>query len=95
MRELKFFEKMHELKDWECMMKQLLWRQLGTIEGKKILDFGSGFGVTAAHLAQKNEVVAIEPSEESIANRWQDYPYTQLQGSVECIKELKDESFET
>jgi len=87
-------EKVHELKPWECLMKQLLWKQLGDIENKKILDFGSGFGVTAAYLAEKNEVTAVEPDGQSIANRWQDYPYTQLQGSVERLKELEDESFD-
>lgn len=31
---------------------------------KKILDFGSGEGITADHFALNNNVIAIEPSKE-------------------------------
>ncbi len=36
-----------DLQPWECLMKRIVWKQLGDIRDKKILDFGSGRGVTA------------------------------------------------
>ena len=43
-------KKMTELQPWECLMKRIVWKQLGDIRDKKILDFGSGIGVTANYL---------------------------------------------
>ena len=34
--------KVTELQPWECLMKRIVWKQLGAIRDKKILDFGSG-----------------------------------------------------
>lgn len=48
-------------------MKQIVWKQLGEIRDKKILDFGSGIGVTANYLAEHNDVTAIEPDEDRVA----------------------------
>ena len=39
-----------ELPAWERLFKKIVWVQIGDIEGKKILDFGSGEGITANHL---------------------------------------------
>ena len=63
------------LQPWEKLMKQIVWQQMGEIENKKILDFGSGIGVTAEYLAKNNEVIAIEPDEESVNRRWQENTY--------------------
>ena len=52
---------MEQLLPWELLLKKIVWRQLGELQNKKILDFGSGFGVTADHYAQHNQVIAIEP----------------------------------
>ena len=41
--------------------------QLQDIKGKRVLDFGSGFGLVANHLAQENQVLAVEPNEEMVA----------------------------
>ena len=49
-------KKMTELQPWECLMKRIVWKQLGDIRDKKILDFGSGIGVTANYLAEHNDV---------------------------------------
>ena len=62
--------KVTDLQPWECLMKRMVWRQLGDVRGKRILDFGSGIGVSANYLAEYNEVIAIEPDEESVRNRW-------------------------
>ena len=53
--------KVTDLQPWECLMKRIVWKRLGDIRNKKILDFGSGIGVTANYLAEHNDVTAIEP----------------------------------
>lgn len=75
-------------------MKKIVWLQLGKIEGKKILDFGSGLGITADYLAANNDVIAIEPSIESINNRWKEHNYQQLCGSTELLKTMEDSLFD-
>lgn len=82
------------LPPWDALMKRMVWQQLGKIENKRILDFGSGIGVTANHFAKKNSVFAIEPSEEAVRNRWQENSYEQLVGSTDKLKELSTESFD-
>ena len=88
---------MHEITElpaWERLFKRIIWRQMGEIEGKRILDFGSGEGITANHFADKNEVVAVEPSEEMLKNAWKDYQYTQIIGDVNALSTFADESFD-
>ena len=87
-------KKVTDLPPWECLMKQMVWKQLGEISGKKILDFGSGIGVTADYLAKNNDVTAIEPDENSIKERWMDNPYTQLKGSTDQLKQLPEAAFD-
>ena len=58
-----------DLQPWECLMKRIVWKQLGEIRDKKILDFGSGIGITANSLAEHNEVTALEPDENSKKER--------------------------
>ena len=50
------------LSPWDSMLKRIVWKQLGDIRNKKILDFGSGIGVTADYLGKNNDVIAIEPN---------------------------------
>ncbi len=83
-----------ELPAWERLFKKIVWQQLGEIEGKKILDFGSGEGITANHLAKKNEVMAIEPSKEMLQNAWTDFEYTQIIGDVNALTDLEAETFD-
>ena len=75
-------------------MKRIVWKQLGDIRNKKILDFGSGIGVTANYLAEHKDVTAIEPDEDSIKERWADHQYTQIVGSTEELREFDDETFD-
>lgn len=86
--------KLSELTDWDRLLKRILWTQLGDIKGKKILDFGSGEGITANHFARDNEVVAVEPWEEMLQNRWNDYDYVQIQGDISAVSEMKDNSYD-
>lgn len=83
-----------ELPPWDRLLKRIVWEQLGQIEGKRILDFGSGEGITANHFAKRNLVVAVEPSEKMLSNRWEDYKYEQLIGDVSKLSELEDHSFD-
>lgn len=78
---------------WDHLLKQMLWQQLDFVQGMKILDFGSGAGETAAHLAACNDVMAVEPWEEQLAQRTQG-AYTQLQGGIELVREMPDGSFD-
>ncbi|MBQ5558822.1 MAG: class I SAM-dependent methyltransferase [Lachnospiraceae bacterium] len=83
-----------ELPAWERLFKKIVWVQIGDIEGKKILDFGSGEGITSNHFAKKNDVTAIEPSEEMLSNAWKDYEYTQIVGDVNALSGISDETFD-
>lgn len=83
-----------ELQPWEKLMKQIVWQQMGIIENKKILDFGSGIGVTADYLAKNNDVTAIEPNEESVSKRWQENPYCQITGGLQELRKFEDEIFD-
>lgn len=78
---------------WGKLFYELLWHNL-PCEGKRILDFGSGFGITANHFAGSNEVVAIEPNREMIENRLQTNEYQQMVGGIEKLCELQNESFD-
>ena len=83
-----------ELPAWERLLKKIVWAQLGDIRGKNILDFGSGEGVTASHFAENNNVVAIEPSEDMLANRWADFEYRQIQGDVTELLSFEENTFD-
>ena len=88
---------MHELVElpaWERLLKKIVWAQLGNIRGKNILDFGSGEGVTANHFAENNNVVAIEPSEDMLINRWEDFEYRQIQGDATRLSAFEDNTFD-
>ena len=79
---------------WEALLKKVLWTQIGQLSNQRILDFGSGIGVTADHYAEGNEVVAVEPSEESVQQRWEEHPYRQIIGSTDALWQMPDESFD-
>lgn len=83
---------MLKLHAWEKMLKQMVWQQLGDLRDCRMLDFGSGSGVIASYYARCNDVLAIEPSEETVRERYQAYPYEQRIGSTEQLKQLPDES---
>ena len=56
----------YRLATWEKLGKQLIWAQLDFVHGMKVLDFGSGTGVTADFFSEDNEVIAVEPSEKMV-----------------------------
>lgn len=83
-----------KLSEWELLFKKILWQQLGDINNKKILDYGSGLGITANYYAKDNEVIAIEPSRDSVNDRWMQNNYMQITGDIDELYKLKEESFD-
>ena len=79
---------------WEKLQKEMTWYQIGELSGKRILDFGSGNGMTADHYAKNNEVIAIEPDEEAIKNSFNKNIYIQLCGSIDKLYEFEDNYFD-
>lgn len=83
-----------EIAPWELLQKKMTWEQLEFVRNKKILDFGSGNGMTADYFAIENEVIAIEPDENMLADRLQEHEYLQIKGGLQELKSLKEESFD-
>ncbi len=78
---------------WGKIFYEIVWHNL-EFEGKRILDFGSGFGITANHLAKKNDVVAVEPNEEMLEYRICENQYEQIVGSLEVLNSMPNASFD-
>ncbi|MBQ6351501.1 MAG: class I SAM-dependent methyltransferase [Methanobrevibacter sp.] len=85
---------LNQLPVWEKLAKLIVWKQIGELKGKTILDFGSGTGITANHFAADNQVTAIEPSEDMLAQRINTNVYKQIVGSTEKLKNLPSNSFD-
>lgn len=79
---------------WELLQKQMTWNQLSFIQNKRVLDFGSGRGITSSYFASNNEVVAIEPDSKMLSERITDNDYTQIHGNINALKEFEDEYFD-
>lgn len=60
----------------------------------KILDFGSGLGVTANHYAKWHDITAVEPNEEMISNSCKENSYKQIHGGIEEITALENNTFD-
>ncbi len=78
---------------WGRLFYRLVWHNLQFID-KKILDFGSGFGITSNHLAKSNAVTAVEPNVELLEHRICDNRYEQIIGSIDKLKGMEDGSFD-
>ena len=78
---------------WGRLFYRLVWHNL-EFQNKRILDFGSGFGVTSSHLAEFNIVKAVAPNEEMLEHRICDNCYEQIVGSIEKLKEMEAGSFD-
>jgi len=79
---------------WDMLTKRLLWEHLEFLKGSRILDFGSGYGVTADYLAANNQVTAVEPSAEMAAHTMKENDYLQLQGSQEILEQFPEHCFD-
>ena len=85
---------LNQLPVWEKLAKVIIWKQIGELKGKKILDFGSGAGITANHFASDNQVTAIEPSADMLAQQVNTNGYRQIIGSTDELKMLPNNSFD-
>lgn len=79
---------------WGKLFYQVVWAQLGAIRNCSILDYGSGFGITADHFAAENTVTAMEPNAEMLGMRFCEHDYTQLVGGIERLKCEPDEKYD-
>lgn len=78
---------------WGKLFYQLAWHPI-ECKGKRILDFGSGFGITADHFAQYNRVTAVEPNIEMVKHQLTNHPYEQIIGDMDALKTMPDQSFD-
>lgn len=78
---------------WGKLFYKLVWHNIDC-EGKKILDFGSGFGVTADYFAKNNDVTAIEPNKEILKHRFCNNEYLQIVGGVEQLVRIPNQSYD-
>lgn len=79
---------------WELLQKKMVWEQLSFIHNKKVLDFGSGNGLTASHFAKDNEVIAVEPNQGMIESRCINNKYVQIHGDIKNLREFEEEAFD-
>lgn len=73
---------------------RVLWKQMPQIANSKILDYGSGLGITANHFAKSNQVFAVEPDINMVENRIQENTYKQIVGNIEQLKQFGDGYFD-
>jgi len=79
---------------WELLQKRMTWEQLKFIHNKRVLDFGSGNGITADYFAIDNEVIAIEPDKKMLQDRFTENDYIQIEEDMRELKNFQDESFD-
>lgn len=78
---------------WGRLFYTLIWEQLPELQNKTILDFGSGFGITAKHYCGSNYVVAVEPDGDMISlGKYEDVEC--ICGSFETLSGFPDDSFD-
>ena len=85
---------LNQLPVWEKLAKVIIWKQIGELKGKTILDFGSGTGITPNHYATDNNVIAVEPSEEMLAKQVNTNGYQQIIGNTDELKKIPSECFD-
>lgn len=88
----KYFE--NTQKPWSKLFYQMIWNHLKFVQSKNVLDFGSGFGITANSLARHNHVIAIEPNEVMLRLRVRENEYEQLIGGLELLEQFPDNHFD-
>ena len=83
---------------WGKMFYKLVFEQLETvinelkIGGLKILDYGSGFGITANRYSTNNIVLGIEPDQNMIKKCLNDFKL--INGSENMLNKLNDEEYD-
>lgn len=85
---------LNQLPTWEKLAKEIIWQQIGELKDKTILDFGSGTGITSDYFAADNHVIAIEPSEDMLAQQVNTNGYRQIVGSLDELRKITSNSFD-
>lgn len=78
---------------WGKLFYKLVWHNIDC-NRRKILDFGSGFGITANYFAKNNDVTAIEPNEEMLKHRFCNNEYKQIVGGIEQLRKIPNKSYD-
>lgn len=84
----------YNLPTWEYLAKELTYRRLSFAKNLNILDFGSGNGAMANHLASQNTAIAVEPSDDMLKNRISTNSYTQIKGGLDEIRKMESGTFD-
>lgn len=79
---------------WSKLFYKIIWDQFSFVKSMNVLDFGSGFGVTANYLASHNNVTAIEPNQKMLDMRVQENKYEQIAGGLEQLQQFPDNHFD-
>ncbi len=79
---------------WGRLFYRVVQSQIGCLNGLDILDFGSGFGITASRFSSKNNLTAVEPNAEMTAEIPFDCGYKLITGDVNALKQFPNESFD-
>lgn len=79
---------------WGLLFYRMVWEQLSFAKGLRVLDFGSGFGITADHLAKNNDVTAVEPLREMTVMTSKAHDFTQIIGDISALREMPDGIFD-
>jgi len=79
---------------WGRMFYDLLFHQLNIPQSPKqrIIDFGSGLGVSSNHFAKWHDVTAIELNDDMINNSIKENSYKQFHGGLDILSSL-DENY--
>lgn len=78
---------------WGRLFYELVFHQLSIPPTSNVLDFGSGFGITASHYGNDTQLTAIEPNQDMLKLRMTGN-YQQLTGGETLLKQLPEESFD-
>lgn len=79
---------------WGKLFYKLVWSDLQDICRKKVLDFGSGFGITADFLAAENDVTAIEPNSDMLKYSYRKNEYVQIIGDTQKLREIPSGTYD-
>jgi len=81
---------------WGRIFYETIFEQLNlpTENSLKILDYGSGFGVTANHYAAFHNVIAIEPNRMMSDKRFSSNKYLQITGGLDALADFTDNLFD-
>lgn len=81
---------------WGKMFYEMIYRQLDLPDTPElnILDYGSGFCITANHYAEYHNVIAIEPNSEMSSLRVHSNQYTFLSGGLELLKTIPNNNYD-